>query len=56
MMLFKDLKENQNKACAVGTFCWVPSAGLVGVEVGECFETGVEIWLLEPVPLAERAR
>lgn len=29
------------------------SPGLVGVEVGECF-IGVEIWLLEPVPLAAR--
>lgn len=28
--------------------------GLLGVEVGECLEIGVESWLLEPVPLAER--
>lgn len=28
----------------------------MGVEVGECLETGVDSWLLaEPVPLAERA-
>lgn len=28
--------------------------GLLGVEVGECLEMGVESWLLDPVPLAER--
>lgn len=27
----------------------------MGVEVGECLEIGVESWLLEPVPLAERS-
>lgn len=38
-----------------GTFCLLLRPGLLGVEVGECLEIGVESWLLEPVPLAERA-
>lgn len=37
-----------------GTFCLLLRPGLLGVEVGECLEIGVESWLLEPVPLAER--
>lgn len=40
----------------MGTFCLLLSPGLVGVEVGECLEIGVESWLLEPVPLAERGK
>lgn len=36
------------------TFCLLVRPGLFGVEVGECLEMGVESWLLEPVPLAER--
>ena len=39
----------------MGTFCLLFRPGLVGVEVGECLEIGVESWLLEPVPLAEVA-
>lgn len=39
-----------------GTFCLLLRPGLLGVEVGECLEIGVESWLLEPVPLAERAQ
>lgn len=38
-----------------GTFCLLLRPGLVGVEVGECLEIGVDSWLLEPVPLAGRA-
>lgn len=38
------------------TFCLLVRPGLFGVEVGECLEMGVESWLLEPVPLAERRR
>lgn len=37
------------------TFCLLFRPGLFGVEVGECLEMGVESWLLEPVPLAEKA-
>lgn len=36
------------------TFCLLLMPGLLGVEVGECLEMGVESWLLDPVPLAER--
>lgn len=36
------------------TFCLLLRPGLLGLEVGECLEIGVESWLLEPVPLAER--
>lgn len=39
-----------------GTFCLLLRPGLLGLEVGECLEIGVESWLLEPVPLAARAQ
>lgn len=47
--------EGPEKERCLGTFCLLLRPGLVGVEVGECLEIGVESWLLEPVPLAERA-
>lgn len=48
------MKGLEKERC-LGTFCLLLRPGLVGVEVGECLEIGVESWLLEPVPLAERA-
>lgn len=45
----------QDRERGPGTFCLLLRPGLLGVEVGECLEIGVESWLLEPVPLAERA-
>lgn len=35
------------------TLCLRRLPGLVGVEMGDCLEMGVESWLLDAVPLAE---